>query len=127
MYEQVVSLLAWLGYIVKDADKPLINFLLTKTVEYVKATCNISEIPEGLTYKIVERVVGEFLTELRGTNRLEGINFEAIPKVIREGDTQITFAYGEGSYTPEQLFNKLVDFLTNNFERNLSLYRCVRW
>lgn len=128
MLNKIKDMLMWIGYEFVEQDNDLLVFLLDKNIQYALNACNVTEIPEGLEYKIVERVVGEFLQVKKANGQLgSNFNFDAVPKSIKEGDTAVTYAYGEGSLTPEQNFNKLVDFLLNNFERHIKFYRRIRW
>ena len=48
-------------------------------------------------------------------------------KSIQEGDTNITFASGEGSLTPEQRLDVLIARLTADRSREILRYRRLVW
>jgi len=52
---------------------------------------------------------------------------DAAVKSIQEGDTNITFALGEGSSTPEQRLNSLIDYLINGRIGEIYRYRRLVW
>ena len=58
---------------------------------------------------------------------IEGFDLDAAVKSIQEGDTNITFALGEGSSTPEQRLNSLIDYLINGRIGEIYRYRRVVW
>lgn len=128
MYETVVTLLDRLGYTVINNDQWMINFLIDKNENYVLASCHIDDIPNELTPKIAEKIAGEFLNYKKDIGELTDIyDLQPAIKSIKEGDTQINYAIGEGSSTPEKRLDNLINQLTNNFERFISNYRCVKW
>ena len=51
----------------------------------------------------------------------------AAVKSIQEGDTNIIFALGEGSSTPEQRLNSLIDYLINGRIGEIYRYRRLVW
>jgi len=52
---------------------------------------------------------------------------DAAIKQIQEGDTNTVFAIGEGSLTPEQRLNGLIDYLINGRSDELYRYRKLVW
>lgn len=117
------------GYILKNGDKWLIDFLKEKIENIIKLDCNISEIPKELYNIDIDRIVGEFLFTKKNMGQLdiEGLNFEAVEKSISEGDTKVDFAIGSGSQTPEQRFDALISYLTNHDNNKILAFRCLRW
>ncbi|HGT1703427.1 TPA: hypothetical protein ACMWLA_004038, partial [Clostridioides difficile] len=101
------------GYVLKDGDKWLIDFVREKIENIIKLDCNIGEIPKELHNIEVDMIVGEFLFTKKNMGQLdiESLNFEAVEKSISEGDTKVDFAIGSGSQTPEQRFDTLVNYL----------------
>ena len=59
--ENIIKRLAPLGYTSTTTDDDIIEFELEKTLNYVMNYCNITEIPDVLDPRIVDRVCGEFL------------------------------------------------------------------
>jgi len=72
-------------------------------------------------------VVGQYLKWKKDCGQLEGFDLDAAVKSIQEGDTNITFAVGEGSATPEQRLNNLIEYLTNGRTREFIRYRRLVW
>lgn len=126
MLEKARELLAALGYTVAVDDAMLV-FIGNSVTERVKNETNQSEIPEGLEYLSAEMVVGEYLNLKKNSGELEGFDTEAAIKQIQEGDTNITFALGTGSSTPEQRLDNLINYLINGRTREFIRYRRVIW
>ena len=101
------------GYILKDGDKWLIDFVREKIENIIKLDCNIKTMPIELKEIEADMIVGEFLFTKKNMGQLdiESINFEAVEKSISEGDTKVDFAIGSGSQTPEQRFDSLIAIL----------------
>lgn len=126
MLEKARELLAALGFTVA-VDDALLVFIGNSVTERVKNETNQSEIPEGLEYLSAEMVVGEYLNLKKNSGELEGFDTEAAIKQIQEGDTNITFALGAGSSTPEQRLDNLINYLINGRTREFIRYRRVVW
>ena len=75
----------------------------------------------------VYMAVGEYLNMKKCSGQLEGFDLDAAVKSIQEGDTNITFALGEGSSTPEQRLNSLIDYLINGRIGEIYRYRRLVW
>ncbi|MBZ0830797.1 hypothetical protein O0885_18590, partial [Clostridioides difficile] len=114
MIDDIERRLQGFGYVLKDGDKWLIDFVREKIENIIKLDCNISEIPKELHNIEIDMIAGEFLFTKKNMGQLdiESINFEAVEKSISEGDTKVDFAIGSGSQTPEQRFDSLVAYLT---------------
>lgn len=126
MRDKVISLLKALGVTVPDTD-PLIDFIINSVTERIKNETNQAATPEGLEFMAVEMVVGQYLKWKKDCGQLEGFDLDAAVKSIQEGDTNITFAVGEGSATPEQRLNNLIEYLTNGRTREFIRYRRLVW
>ena len=126
MLEKACELLAALGFTVA-VDDALLVFIGNSVTERVKNETNQSEIPEGLEYLSAEMVVGEYLNLKKNSGELEGFDTEAAIKQIQEGDTNLTFALGAGSSTPEQRLDNLINYLINGRTREFIRYRRVVW
>ena len=129
MLERVNERLQSLGYTVKDSDDIAINFAMQKVENTIKNDCNISAIPDGLTHVAVNMVVGEFLMSKKtfAPNDLLNFNLDTAVKQIQEGDTNISFAVGEGSKTDEQRLDSFIDYLLNYGRDEFITYRRFRW
>jgi len=127
MLEDVTKRLESFGYEVTEADNWMIEFLIQKIENSIKADCNINTIPEELHEIAVDMVVGEFLLNKKSRGQLEGFDLEAAVKQIHEGDTSVTFAIGDGSKTPEERLDELILYLMNHGKGKFASYRCIKW
>lgn len=127
MLEDVIKRLESFGYEVTEADNWMIEFLIQKVENSIKADCNINTIPEELHEIAVDMVVGEFLLNKKSRGQLEGFDLEAAVKQIHEGDTSVTFAIGDGSKTPEERLDELILYLMNYGKGKFAAYRCIKW
>jgi len=129
MLERIKERLQSMGYAVKDSDDITINFAMQKVENTIKNDCNISAIPEGLMNIAIDMVVGEFLMSKKtfAPNDLLNLNLDSAIKQIQEGDTNISFAVGEGSKTDEQRLDSLIDYLLNYGRDEFITYRRFRW
>ena len=127
MRDKAVAMLTALG-VAGAADDPLLDIVLNNVQWRIKNLSNLSEIPEGLESLAVSMAVGEYLNMKKCSGQLEGFDLDAAAvKSIQEGDTNITFALGEGSSTPEQRLNSLIDYLANGRSRELYRFRKFVW
>lgn len=127
MREDVVTLLAALG-VAGAAENPLLDLVINQVQWRIKNLTNLQEVPEGLVGLAVQMAAGEFLSMLKGSGQLEGFELEeAAIKQIQEGDTNTVFSVGDGSYTPEQRLNSLIDFLINGQIGEIYRYRKMVW
>lgn len=127
MREKVVVMLTALG-VAGAADDPLLDIVLNNVQWRIKNLSNLSEIPEGLESLAVSMAVGEYLNMKKCSGQLEGFDLDAAAvKSIQEGDTNITFALDEGSSTPEQRLNSLIDYLINGRIGEIYRYRRLVW
>lgn len=125
--EQVISRLKMLGYEATLEDNNHIDFELTKTTNYVKNYCNITEIPEILDYRIIDRICADFLYYKKNSGSLEGFNYDAVIKSIKEGDTTVQYAVGQGEDTAENRFDAFVKQLERGFDKWITPHRRLRW
>ncbi|HBH1603383.1 hypothetical protein [Clostridioides difficile] len=124
--DEIEKRLESFGYILKDGDKWLIDFVREKIENIIKLDCNISEIPKELHNIEIDMIAGEFLFTKKNMGQLdmESLNFEAVEKSISEGDTKVDFAI---SQTPEQRFDSLIAYLTTYGKNKILTFRCLRW
>lgn len=125
--ESVVKRLAHFGYNATELDYGQIEFELTKTLNYVKNYCNITEIPEILDPRIIDRVCSDILYYKKNAGLLEGFDYDAVIKTIKEGDTSLTYAVGQGEDTPESRFDSFVKQLERGFDKWITPHRRLRW
>jgi hypothetical protein len=116
-----------LGYVATMEDNDNIEYELNKTLNYVKNYCNITTIPEILDPRIIDRICSDFLYYKKNSGSLEGFNYDAVIKSIKEGDTTLTYAVGQGEDTPENRFDAFVKSLERGFDKWLTHYRRIKW
>lgn len=126
MRDQVISMLTALG-VTGAATDPLLDILLQNVQQRILNKTNQSVIPEGLESVAVYMAVGEYLNMKKTVGQLTGFELDAAIKQIQEGDTNTVFAIGEGSLTPEQRLNGLIDYLINGRSDELYRYRKLVW
>ena len=123
----VIERLKQLGYVASGTDNAQIDFELNKILNYVKNYCNITEIPEILHYRLIDRVCADFLSYKKNSGSLKGFDYEAVIKSIKEGDTTISYAVGQGEDTPENRFDSFVKNLERGYDKWITPYRRLRW
>lgn len=123
----IVKRLKQLGYTPTDADSEQIDFELNKILNYVMNYCNITVIPEILDPRIIDRVCSEFLYYKKNSGSLDGFNYDTVIKSIKEGDTTLTYAVGQGEDTPENRFDSFVKHLERGFDKWITPHRRLRW
>ena len=126
MREQVIAMLTALG-VTGAAEDPLLDIVISNVQYRVQNETNRKDMPEGLVSVAVYMAVGEYLNMKKCSGQLEGFDLDAAVKSIQEGDTNITFALGEGSSTPEQRLNSLIDYLINGRIGEIYRYRRLVW
>lgn len=127
MLEKVKQRLETIGCSTKDEEEWAINFIMQKVESEVRTECNLSDIPEGLENVVIDMVVGEFLLNKKSTGSLEGINIDAAVKQIKEGDTSITYAIGDGDGTPEKRLDIFINYLISHGRSSFASYRRLKW
>lgn len=125
--EDIINRLTQLGYVYSDGDNDHIDFELNKILNYVMNYCNTNTIPEIVNPRIIDRVCSEFLYYKKNSGSLEGFNYDAVIKSIKEGDTTVTYAVGQGEDTPENRFDAFVKSLERGFDKWITPYRRLRW
>lgn len=125
--EDIIKRLKQLGYTVNEADYDQIDFELNKILNYTLNFCNIKVIPNVLDPRIIDRVCCDFLYYKKNSGNLDGFNYDAVVKSIKEGDTTITYAVGQGEDTPENRFDSFVKTLERGFDKWLTPHRRIRW
>lgn len=126
MREDVVKMLAALGVTGADSD-PLLDLVVSNVQQRILNLTNQSTIPEGAKSVAVYMAVGEYLNMKKAMGQLTGFDLEAAVKQIQEGDTNTVFAFGDGSMTPEQRLNGLIDYMINGRTRELYRFRKLVW
>ena len=125
--DDVIERLKQLGYTANESDYPAIDFELTEVINYTLNFCNIQEVPEIIEPRLIDRVCSYFLYYKKNSGSLDGFNYEPLIKSIKEGDTQIQYATGQGEDTPENRFDAFVKKLELTYDKWLTPYRKLRW
>lgn len=128
--EKILKRLISFGYIPNENDSWIITFCMQKVENHIKNSCNISEIPNELKEVEIDRICGEFLFSKKQSGQLNaenGFDLEMAIKQVQAGDTNVTFAVGEGSETLETKLNTLISYLLNYGESDFVCYRQIKW
>lgn len=126
----VTDRLRQLGYVVGDNELSAVEFELKLILDYVVNYCNLPSsefIPNIIDQRIIDRVCSEFLMKQKNAGLLQGFDYSAAVKSIKEGDTQINFGTENDGDTPESRFDKLVDYMQRGFDKWISVHRRLRW
>lgn len=123
MLEKVKAFIASLGYVLKDSDNSLIQYIIENEENRLKNDINQAEIPTELEFFLVERVVSAFFNMKISTNSLgDDFNFEDAIKSIKMGDT----AYDFGSVTSfRDMFTNYINSLGKG--RDYICFRKFKW
>ena len=123
----ILKRLETLGYklTVNDNNVWLIAFSINEVVSHIKNFCNISAIPKELNHIVIERVL--YNQKSTGQSDDLPVDLEIAVKSVQTGDTNVTFAIGEGSMTDEQRFDAIVSSLLNTGEGELICFRKIKW
>ena len=127
--QDIINRLNQLGYNVTENDNDQIDFELRKIINYVanNFTRDVTNIPDELDPRIIDRVCSDFLYYKKNSGSLEGFNYDAVIKSIKEGDTTITYAVGQGEDTPENRFDSFVKSLERGFDKWCTPHRRLKW
>lgn len=125
--ENIIERLGQLGYTATEEDYFSIDFEMQKTINYVKNHCNITVIPDILDPRIIDRICGDFLFYKKNSGSLNGFDYDAVIKSVKEGDTTISYAVGQGEDTPENRFDSFVKSLERGFDKWITPHRRLRW
>ena len=126
----VKSFLAAIGFDYSDSDGWMLRFCIDKVINTVNKGCNVSAVPDGIRQVVIQMAVGEFLYAKKNAGQTEGfksVDFDVAAKSIQEGDTNVTFAIGEGCSTPEQRLDKLTAYLMSSGKSEFVTYRRLKW
>lgn len=129
MISEVKVRLAGFGYEVKETDEPYLLFAVEKAKTRVKNNINCDKIPDGLFYETVDLAAGFFLMDKKtfAPEDLSSLDLDAAYKSVKEGDTEVSYAIGEGSSTPEARLDALIGSLINVKESVFARYRKLVW
>lgn len=125
--EHIIDRLTQLGYSSTESDYDQIDFELQTVINYVINNFTRDGVPEILDNRIIDRVCSSFLYYKKNSGSLEGFNYDAVIKSIKEGDTTITYAVGQGEDTPENRFDSFVKQLERGFDKWCTPHRRLQW
>lgn len=128
--QDVITRLGQLGYEVPAGGNSAVQFELDWVLDYTVNYCNFSsrdEIPTLLDKRIIDRVCGEYLFKQQKAGNLEGFDYSAFVKTIKEGDTQLQFGNSSDGETPESRFIDLCNRLERGFDKWLTHFRRIKW
>ncbi len=125
--ENIIDRLGQLGYTATESDYAQIDFELQKVINYVINNFTRKDVPEILDPRIIDRVCSDFLYYKKNSGSLTGFNYDAVIKQIKEGDTSITYAVGQGEDTPENRFDAFVKSLERGFDKWCTPHRRLQW
>lgn len=125
--ENIIDRLTQLGYNPTKNDYNQIDFELQSVINYVINNFTRDGVPEILDNRIIDRVCSSFLYYKKNSGSLEDFNYDAVIKSIKEGDTTLTYAVGQGEDTPENRFDAFVKQLERGFDKWCSPHRRLQW
>ena len=125
--DKVISRLKQLGYVATQEDYDAIEFELNEATNYTLNYCNITEVPEIVEPRLIDRVCSYFLYYKKNSGSLEGFNYDAVIKELKEGDTTVKYAVGQGEDTPENRFDAFVKKLELTYDKWITPHRRLRW
>ena len=123
----IIDRLSQLGYEANEIDYDQIDFELQKIINYSLNYCNITIIPEIIEPRLIDRVCADFLSHKKNTGTLTNFNYDTVIKEVKEGDTTIKYAVGQGEDTPENRFDSFVKSLERGYDKYLTPHRRLRW
>lgn len=129
MVGKVKERLKSIGYECKANDGCNLEFCIGKVSDTIRNECNVREIPEALENIAVDMAVGEFLRTKKtfSPEDLEMLDLSVQVKQIQMGDTNTVFGTGQGSLTPEQRLDAVINHFLNCGKGEFSSFRKLRW
>lgn len=125
--QDITKRLKQLGYTATDDDHPAIQHEIELVTNYTLNHCNLIELPDIIKPKMVDRICSYFLYFKKNSGSLEGFNYDAVVKSIKEGDSTLTFAVGGSEDTPENRFDAFVKKLEQTYDKWINPHRRLRW
>ena len=125
--DEVIKRLTQLGYVPTEEDHEAIKFEMIKITNYTLNYCHITQIPSIINPRLIDRICGEFLFYKKNSGSMEGFDYEPAIKQIKEGDTTLAYAVGQGEDTPENRFDAMVKQLERGYDKWITPHRRLRW
>lgn len=129
MYDRLTAL----GFLIGEADTPLLAYTAAKAEQTVRNECNLSQVPEALRYAVVDLAASEFLLSRKaapaeGGEKPAAWEFGTAVRSVQEGDTTISYlTAGEGGVTQEMRLDTLISRLREDALEQLLPFRRLRW
>lgn len=123
----VVERLSQFGYDATENDYDQIDFEIELVVNYTLDYCNITELPEIIKPRMIDRICASFLFHKKNSGTMEGFDYDLAVKSIKEGDTTINYVVGQGEDTPENRFDSLVKQLERGYDKWITHFRRLQW
>ncbi len=117
------------GYELKYEDESALAFSVQKVENTIKNDCGISSVPDGLVNIAVDMAAGEFLTAKKAfaPESIAGLDLDFAVKSIQTGDTNVTYAVGDGCLASEQRLDNFISHLLTYGREEFSRYRRIIW
>ncbi len=125
-FNAVLQRLISLKYKLEENDDWILCFAMQGVENHIKASCNVTSIPDELFNIAVDRVCGEFLFTKKQTGQLtiEGLDLDGAIASISEGDTSVSFVAGASD---DDRFNQLVNYLKTKGDGDFVCFRRLKW
>lgn len=109
------------------SDDTLVNHSIDRVTNYIKSRTNLKTVPEGLFEIAVDKVVAEFLTlkQAVGLLDIERINFDEMPRRVKDGDTDTEYAV-YATYSPQARFKEMLKQLQHD-DADYQSFRVLTW
>ena len=125
--EDVIKRLAHFGYEADESDYDQLDFEIQLIKNYTLNYCHISEIPEIVEPRMIDRICSQFLFNKKNSGTLKDFDYSIAIKRIKEGDTTIDYSVGGSEDTPENRFDALVKRLERGYDKWLVPFRRLLW
>ena len=122
LMDDAAALLRSMG-IEEAAADPLLEYIAASVAERMRNETNRADLPDGLRHAAAELAAGEYLALKKNAGQL------LVPEVkpFQLVDFLCLVAVGEGSMTPEQRLDLLIDRLRRDRSREFLRYRRLVW
>lgn len=127
MFSRLLERLRFLGFPCEENDSEFLEGLLTDASSRVLAEIGICSLPEELESLVINLTAGEYLFCKKAAGKLHGFDSEAAIKQLQEGDTSVTYAFGDGARTPEERLDALIKSLRSIPPGLAAAWRKMRW
>lgn len=123
--KQILKRLDSFGYVATVEDAFLIVFSLQKVKQDILNQCNVSEVPDGLHYALVDQTTGLVLQSKNAVGQLEisSLDLSGIVQSVKVGDASVSYS---GSSDTEK-FNGLLNYLLSSGKDDYTCYRKFKW